>query len=63
MADYFYFAQDGSYGLWETGSVLTPTDYWTALDWENVENATNSERTKVVREICDRRIKDMKGII
>lgn len=63
MNEVFYFLPDGTYGLWEEGSVLTPTDYWSEQDWNAVEKSTNTERNNVVREICERRIKEMKGII
>jgi len=59
----FYFAQDGSYGLWENGSMLINTSQWTELDWEKVENCTDSERTTVARIIMKKHMKTIGGII
>jgi hypothetical protein len=63
MNNTFYFAQDGSYGLWESGSMLTDTTPWTALDWEEVENCTDNERTFVVRGIVYKYVKRMGGAL
>lgn len=50
----YYFAQDGSYGLWEPDSILVETDQWTMADWEEIENCSDSERTFIVRGIVDK---------
>jgi len=63
MLEKFYFAQDGSYGVWDDGSILVETDSWTASDWENVENCSDSERTFVVRGIVNKYVKKMGGAI
>lgn len=54
MNDTYYFAHDGSYGLWEDGSILTDTSQWTIHDWEEIENCTDSERSFVARGIISK---------
>lgn len=63
MNNTFYFAQGGSYGVWEEGSILIDTTAWTMSDWEEVENCTDNERTFVVRGIVDKYVKRMGGAI
>jgi len=61
--EYFYFAKDGSYGLWEEGSVLAPSDWLTKKDWQDIEECSDSERADLARAICIKREKAMKGVI
>lgn len=50
----YYFSVDGSYGLWEEGSVLTDVSQWTMNDWVEIENCTDSERAFVARGIASK---------
>jgi hypothetical protein len=59
----FYFAQDGSYGLWENGSMLINTSQWTSKDWALIEECSDSERTTVARIIMKKHMKTIGGII
>jgi hypothetical protein len=54
VADTYYFAVDGSYGWLEEGSIVCPTGKWTLADWQEVEEASNSERAFVVRGIANK---------
>lgn len=47
----YYFASDGSYGLLDEGSVIAYTDKWTLAEWQEVEDASDSERAFIARGI------------
>ena len=47
----YYFASDGSYGLLDEGSVIAYTDDWTLAEWQEIENASDSERAFIARGI------------
>ena len=47
----YYFAMDGSYGLLEEGSVIAYTDDWTLAEWQEIEDASDSERAFIARGI------------
>lgn len=49
--DKYYFAMDGSYGLLEEGSVIAYTDDWTLAEWQEIEDASDSERAFIARGI------------
>lgn len=51
LKDKYYFSTDGSYGLLEDGSVIAYTDHWTLSEWEEIENASDSERAFIARGI------------
>ena len=51
LKDKYYFARDGSYGLLDERAVIAYTDGWTLADWEEIENATDSERAFIARGI------------
>ena len=51
LKDKYYFASDGSYGLLDEGSVIAYTDNWTLAEWQEIENATDSERAFIARGI------------
>lgn len=51
LKDKYYFASDGSYGLLDEGSVIAYTDSWTLTDWQEVEDASDSERAFIARGI------------
>jgi hypothetical protein len=63
MNNTFYFAQDGSYGLWESGSMLIDTSQWTSADWALIDQCSDSERTTVARIIMKKYVKRMGGAI
>lgn len=50
----YYFSMDGSYGLWQEGSVLTDVSQWTMADWVEIENCTDHERAFVARGIVNK---------
>ena len=45
-----YFASDGNYGSAVDLSIIE-TSEWTAQDWQRIENASDSERDIVARQI------------
>jgi hypothetical protein len=51
LKDKYYFASDGSYGLLDEGSVIAYTDNWTLAEWQEIENASDSERAFIARGI------------
>jgi predicted amidohydrolase YtcJ len=53
LPDLYYFAEEGSWGSLENGIVADVT-LWTAQDFEEVDNCSDSERTFVVRGIVDK---------
>lgn len=52
VGESYYFAADGSYGLLEAGSIITPTDKWTLADWTEIEECHDSERAFIARGIA-----------
>ncbi len=49
-----YFAADGSYGSADSLAVFD-TSGWTDDDWFDIEDASDSERLAVAKEIMTRR--------
>ena len=45
-----YFASDGNYGA-ANAVVIVKTDHWTALDWEELEEAYDLDRIDVAIKI------------
>ena len=45
-----YFASDGNYGA-ANAVVIVKTDHWTAVDWEELEEAYDLERIDVAIKI------------
>lgn len=54
MVSTYYFAQDGSYGWLEPGSVIANTEEWTLADWEEIEESSDSERAFTARGIANK---------
>jgi len=50
----YYFASDGSYGVWDDSSTIIDTTGWTASDWEEIDSCLDSERAFVARGIGDK---------
>ena len=48
-----FFAMDGSYGD-ATEMIIVDTSMWTGDDWQEVENATDFERSDVAQGITNR---------
>ena len=46
-----YFADDGNYGD-ANGMAIVETTKWTELDWEDLEDASDSSRPKVAETIA-----------
>lgn len=53
MADMYYFTDEGSYGSLQDG-IVTDVTLWTASDWEEIDDCSDSERTFVVRGIVNK---------
>ena len=47
-----YFAADGSYGS-AAGYVVMETTWWTDIDWQIIEEASDNERPFVARLITE----------
>jgi hypothetical protein len=45
-----YFAKDGSYGDAE-GLVLIDTTEWTAFEWDQVEDAHDTDRVAMAKQV------------
>lgn len=54
----YYFATDGSYGIIEEGFVIADTSQWSITDWQEVEDAYDSERAFIVRGIASKYAND-----
>lgn len=50
MQQLSYFAIDGSYGD-ATDIIIVSTDSFTDADWEDIANASDSERSELVEQI------------
>lgn len=50
---HIYFALDGSYGN-AVDILIANTDNWTEEDWQTVEEASDSERLEVARNLTNR---------
>jgi len=61
MSNLYYFAIDGSYGQWASGSLLADVSEWTDEDWQMIEEAGDSFRAAVAYEIEARRFRERKG--
>lgn len=49
-----YFAVDGSYGN-AVDMIEVNTENWTEEDWEAIEQASDSERIEVARDLAKRK--------
>ena len=58
LKDKYYFATDGSYGLLDEGSVIAYTDDWTLAEWQEIEDASDSERAFIARGIFHKHQKE-----
>lgn len=54
MSNLYYFAADGSYGQWDTMSILADVSEWTDEDWQLIEEAGDSFRASVAYNISMR---------
>jgi hypothetical protein len=63
MAEIYYFAGDGSYGLVDDRTCIIETSLWTMNDWLEVENSTDSDRSFVARGIENKYLKRMGGAL
>lgn len=48
-----YFANDGNYGDAEE-ILIVDTDLWNEEDWQEIEDATDSERPQIAQAISER---------
>ena len=51
-----YFAQDGNFGS-ATNLVVVVTENFTTKDWQNIDEASDSDRARVALAISKRRNK------
>ena len=51
--DMYFFSADGTFGTAD-GLVVCDTDQWTTEDWEQVEEASDSDRPQLALEIMNR---------
>lgn len=50
MPNYHYFSPDGNYGTAD-GLVTVDTESWTEEDWQEIEDAGDSERADIAEKI------------
>ena len=57
-----YFASDGSFGSTDQLIIVMDTTNWTEQDWQDIEEASDSERASVAHEIAQRHWNDSKKV-